>query len=180
MIIGIIGKLQAGKTTCSDFIKKNLPKDTKFEKVSFGDSLKEMILKAEICTREELWGTKTQFSRFMLQKIGTEIFRKQVDDNFWINKMMSKLVNIREKIGVDSIIVIDDVRFQNEADLVLSFKDGILIRIIRPEIQRLNIEDKHDSEVKQDLIKSNFEIINDGTLNDLECKIKTLLIDLGF
>jgi len=164
-IIGLIGKLQSGKTTASNFILDYYDAI----KLSFGDPVKEMILNAGLCNIEELWGVKTPFSRLMLQKIGTDIIRKQVDNNFWINKSKEKILKIKNE-NSNSLIVFDDVRFINEAELIKTF-DNILIRITRPNIERNNIEDKHDSEIEQDLINVNYEIINDGDLEQLRNKI---------
>jgi len=91
MIIGITGKMQAGKTTVANMIAKKIEM---CHLVAFADLLKEMILKSGLCNREELYEKKTDFSRLMMQKIGTEIIREQVDDYFWIKKMDSKIKNI--------------------------------------------------------------------------------------
>lgn len=166
MIIGLVGKLQSGKTTVANILKEFYPSSIK---IAFGDAVKEMILKAGLCTREELWGVKTDFSRLMMQKIGTDIIRKQVSNNFWIDKMREKINHILESKS-DSVIIIDDVRFINEAELVRNL-NGKLIRIVRPSLQQNKKENLHLSETEQDLINVNFEIINDSSLEDLKTKV---------
>lgn len=71
-------------------------------------------------------------------------------------------------------IVIDDVRFINEAAMVKMF-NGILIKIVRPSIEQNKEENKHLSEIEQDLILPDFEIINDGNLEELQQKVKEIL-----
>jgi len=152
MLIGITGKLYSGKTTTANFIKDLYPNTIL---LAFGDCLKEMIYNAGICSKEELWDKKTKFSRMMLQKIGTEIIRKQVSDNFWVNKMTEKISKIDRK----KLIVIHDVRFQNEVDMI-HFFHGKIIRIIRPSLKQNKEENKHISETEQDTIVADYEIIN--------------------
>ena len=71
-----------------------------------------MILNAGICNAEELWGKKTEFSRMMLQKIGTEIIRKQVSENFWVQKMAEKIAETFMDSPNENILILLD-----EADL---------------------------------------------------------------
>lgn len=167
MLIGLIGKLQSGKTSLANFIKEEYP-DTIL--LAFADSLKEMILNAGLCDEESLWGKKTDFSRLMLQKIGTEIIRKQVDDNFWVKKMIDKILSIPK----DKLIIVHDVRFRNEADAIRLFY-GKLYRIIRPELNQEKEENKHLSETEQDLIPVDYEIMNDKTIFELKIKAREIL-----
>jgi dephospho-CoA kinase len=168
MIIGIVGHLQVGKTTVANFIKEHNPDSIL---LSFADSLKEMIFNAGLCTKEELWGVKTPFSRLMMQKIGTEIIRKQVSENFWVNKMVNKIKNIPS----DKLIIIHDVRFLNEYDMVRFFH-GKMIRITRAGLDENSEENKHLSETEQDLIPSDVEIVNDGTIEDLKIKLSKVVL----
>lgn len=167
MIIGIIGKLKSGKTTLANLIKELHPETIE---LAFGDFLKEMIYKAGLCTREELWGEKTVFSRLMMQKIGTEIIRKQIDENFLVNKVAEKA----SKIDSKKLIIIHDVRFKNEADMIKLY-NGKLYRIIRPSLEQTGEENKHLSETEQDSIVADYEIINDQTLFELRIKAKKIL-----
>jgi ABC-type oligopeptide transport system ATPase subunit len=191
-VIGLVGKLQSGKTTVADIILDYYKKDYNIIcKYSFADLLKTMILNAGICTAEELWEKKTEFSRLMLQKIGTEIIRKQVSDIFWVQKMSEKIAETFMGSPSENIlIVIDDVRFLNEARLIksgnrtirgvsgYSLYDGTLIRITRPSLDQNKIENKHLSETEQDEILVDYEIINDGSLIFLKEKIVHILKSL--
>ena len=175
-IIGLVGKLQSGKSTSANFILDYLKKDYNIIcKYSFADLLKTMILNAGICNAEELWGKKTEFSRLMLQKIGTEIIRKQVSENFWVQKMAEKIAEtFMDSPNENILIVIDDVRFLNEAELISKF-GGTLIRIIRPDLEQNKNENKHLSEVEQDEILTDYEIINNVSLVELKDKIINIL-----
>lgn len=180
MLIGITGKLESGKTTIANFIEKIYP-DENVIKLAFADPLKEMIYKAGICKEEELWGKKTKFSRLMLQKIGTDIFRNQIDENFWVNEIAMKIIDINDQYDKNCIIVIHDVRFLSEANCIKSF-NGKIIRVIRSEDTKndydkfkkyicsffdKNDKNKHVSETEMDQIKEDYLIGNNKDLFSL-------------
>lgn len=167
-IIGITGKMYAGKTTISEYVMSH---NDNVYKLSFANLLKYMILKSGLCTKEELWGEKTDFSRLMLQKIGTDIIRNQIDQDFWVKKMKEAIDGILE-INQNAKIIIDDVRFKNEAHLIKEYKNSLLIRVDRPSIKSTS---SHRSEIEQDKIKVDMTILNDGSLEDLERKTKEVI-----
>jgi hypothetical protein len=185
-VIGLIGKLQSGKSTTGNIILEKYCNQP-CVKTAFGNLLKEMILNSGLCNENELWHEKTDFSRLMMQKIGTEIIRKQVDPNFWVKKMKIELEMFKNSNDTDPlfakslakppgelIMIIDDVRFQNEAELVKEY-GGTLIRIVRPSLNQNREANKHDSETEQDNIKVDYEIINDSSIEDLGKKVNEIL-----
>ncbi len=167
MIVGLVGKIQSGKTTLANLIKEEYSNTVL---LAFADSLKEIILNSGLCNKEELWEQKTDFSRLMLQKIGTEIIRKQIDENFWINKMHKKI----ELINKEKLIIIHDLRFINESYLIRSF-NGFLVRITRDNIDQNKEENKHLSETEQDSILVDYVIKNDKSLDDLRNEAKKII-----
>ena len=58
---------------------------------------------------------------------------------------------------------------------VIKMFKGIVIHIMRPTNQEDKEENKHLSETEQDLILSDFEIINDGSLDELQQKTEEIL-----
>lgn len=163
MIIGIIGKMQSGKSTVADMLLKKIPRSYS---VAFADCLKEMIIKSGICTHDELYVQKTDFSRMIMQKIGTEIFRNQINPNYWISGVDRKIKEIYCDYGRLATIIIHDVRFKNEAAYIQNTK-GILLRVTRNTINTVNAD--HDSETEQNLIATEDYIIeNDNDLLQLE------------
>ena len=70
--------------------------------------------------------------------------------------------------------VITDMRFKNEYDTIKDY-GGYAIKVTRPGVNPVN---SHSSE--DDLVdaKFNYEICNDGTLDDLENKVRDVLSDL--
>lgn len=124
-LIGLAGRAGAGKTEVANHLVQRYG----FRRMSFGDPLKKMLLNAGMCTKEELWGTKTEHSRWLLQKVGTDIFRKQVDPLFWVARTGRV---IRTMIEAGDRVVLDDIRFPEEAALVRAYLSaGLVIRLER-------------------------------------------------
>jgi hypothetical protein len=177
-VIGIIGKKESGKTTLAYMMERRFtqlvtPNPGIVFIRGFGDALKEMIVRAGFCTKEEVFQTKTDFSRMIMQKIGTEIIRDQVDPSFWIKKMDEFVQSARQINHREVYIIIHDVRFMNEAEYIRS-KGGILIKILRTS----SFEDTHRSESEQDSINADQIILNDGSLSYLQTKAEKFVDDL--
>jgi hypothetical protein len=145
-LIGLAGLAGAGKTT----IAKHLVEKYGFARTAFADPLKTMLINAGLCTYEECYVEKTQRSRELLQKIGTDIFRKQVDPLFWVNKTEDSIVRIwaEEKKRV----VVDDIRFPEEAQRIRDM-GGILIMVKRGDYVDPTAGSTHESERLVQLIE---------------------------
>lgn len=79
-----------------------------------------------------------------------EVFTREIEQSKWI---------------------ITDMRFPNEMEAVVE-KGGITIRVTRPG----TATGTHPSEIALDDAEFNYEIINDGTLEDLTEKVRQILI----
>lgn len=102
--------------------------------------------------------------RIWLQYFGTNVCRSFVD-NTWVNSTIQSLHK-----GLDYICT--DVRFPNEADAIRS-NGGIVIRIEREVCNQHS--NSHISEIAMDGYgKYNYEIHNNGTLEEFHTKIEEL------
>ena len=149
ILIGLVGKAGAGKTT----VAQRWIELYGFERMALADPLKEMLINAGMCTWEECYNKKTKMSRWLMQKVGTEIFRKQVDEDYWVKTMRERL---QKKLDSPARIVIDDVRMPNEAELIREF-GGVLIRVVRAGYQDEHAG-THETEVLLDSIEVDHEI----------------------
>jgi hypothetical protein len=138
--------------------------------------------------------------RDFLQKLGTEAMRDGLHTNVWVNalfadyrpvcdKFESKMLqtggNYTSSICSDCDCfpkwIITDMRFPNEMDAVKERK-GITIKVVRPVLNQTAYEKAyeethaHPSETALDNAKFDYEIINDGTIEDLIEKVKEILI----
>lgn len=162
-LVGIIGKKGSGKTECANVLIQNYG----FQKVSFADKLKQVVsdlfdipinclydpnLKE---TYDHRWG-KTY--REIMQLFGTEVGRCIYND-IWIYHTEKRILQ-----NSDDKIVIDDVRFKNEANLIKR-QNGLLLKIIRPSVSQE--QSLHASEVEQDEIKEDILLVNNSTKEDL-------------
>ena len=163
-IIGIVGKFESGKTTLARMMAKQFPSNN-VSVIAFADALKLMIVNADICTVKEVFVEKTPFSRMIMQKIGTGIFRDQVDENFWVKKLDEAISGANQEL-----VIVHDVRFLSEAKYIKS-KGGILIRITREG----KTGDDHRSETEQDSFWADHCVLNDGSFEDLKAKAKMLM-----
>jgi len=168
MLIGFLGKKEAGKTTSAMFWR-----DMRTAYIqSFASALKDMLVKADIITEQQARSqTKPPHVRELLQKIGTNIIRSQIDEDFWVKKMADK-VSTLDALDGRKDVVIDDVRFINEAKFITD-RGGVLILIQRPSLENT---DTHRSETELEKIRPHYTIINDGSLDDLKNKVEVIMI----
>ncbi len=151
-LVGLVGRAGAGKTT----VASHLVESFGFVRTAFGDPLKQMLITAGLCTREECYLEKTPRSRELLQKIGTEIFRKQVDPKFWVRKTAE---NVQRLFKTGRRVVIDDIRFPEEAAVIRAFmRDSVLIKLEREGHVDATAGATHESESLVDTIEADHVI----------------------
>ena len=175
IIIGITGKAGSGKDTLASYLESQ-----GFIKLSFGSAVKDIVsivtgwprdfvegINEERQLRETLIHPEyNKTCREMMQFIGTDLFRKQLNDNIWVNIIKNKI----ESDKINNKFVITDVRFDNEAQMIKSI-GGNIIQINRQNIHQLNHISENGITIDVDYI-----IENNGTISDLYNKIN-LYID---
>lgn len=127
--------------------------------------------------------------RFALQYIGTDVLRNNFHQDLWFMSLHNR---VRKNLSQN--VVISDVRFPNELDFI-SQNDGLLIKINRgkiPEWYDIAAAANKGDEVSRHLMSTNyahihqsewawagakvdFEVNNDGTLEDLKYQIKNII-----
>ena len=130
MIIGFVGKMGSGKDEAYNQLYAS---GIDIIQISFAGPLKDMVQKAWKFTDEEM-KNKTEMVRSTLQIVGTEVFRNQISEQFWVNCIDMHIRDndpLKERIKSDTKhIAITDIRFKNEGDWVRG-NDGVLIGIKR-------------------------------------------------
>jgi hypothetical protein len=145
MIIAFTGFKESGKTSAAKAIQG--------VHLHFADPVKNI---AKICFGWD--GNKDDRGRKLLQIIGTDAGRAYNPD-IWVNAMKEKIA----EAGPGQTIVIDDLRFNNEAELVKGL-GGIIILIKRDGYT----SDGHASEKGIDRKYVDITINCSGTVEDLQ------------
>ena len=181
MIILLTGNIGSGKSLSAKILCDLFG----LEEVTFAEPLKSFAMSIGF-TYEQVYGTQEQklqindfwkiSGREFLQKFGTDVCRDNLPEiipkmnmnnsQIWARVMEKKLI---EK----SNLVISDGRFMDEVRLVKKY-GGIVLRINR-SINKDKTEYKHKSEGIE--LPYDFEIDNNGTVEDLKEKLSILVKD---
>jgi len=153
-LIAITGKKGCGKSTAS----KHLELSHGFKRISFADPLKCMLLSLGLSS-EELWGEAKevpsellggQTPRHAMQTLGTEWGRNLVHKDIWILAWKIQVAKC------STPVVVDDLRFLNEAKIVKEL-GGKIILIERAETTTRGM---HISEVELEKIPYDMKIVS--------------------
>ena len=167
MIIGIYSPAaQSGKTTVAKFLQER-----GYTRLPFAQPMRDMLssMLSDLGYSEEriahhLYADKEAVlpelgvsARHLLRTLGTEWGRECVSPTVWLDVWLAKA---RRK----SFVVVDDVRFKNEADLIYLL-GGEVWRITRPGVVRTT---EHASEGGLDTwTRFSCDIVNSGSISDL-------------
>lgn len=199
-IIGVVGLIGSGKGTVGDYLSGH----KNFVSLSFAAALKDAVSAIFGWDRfllegsttisrdwreqpDEYWSGKLGrmiTPRLILQEMGTEVMRKNFHPNIWIDSLEKR---IQSETGS---IVITDVRFPNEADLIKRLSGQIVWVRKDPlpdwflEAQQGNMAPAielniHESERAWIGTPVDWTITNNGTLLGLYEKIDQLIKDIN-
>lgn len=167
-IIGITGKKFSGKDTVGNYLVEKYD----YKQYAYATALKLAVKDIFEFTDEQLntelkevvdtrWNITP---RRVLQYVGTDLFRNQsnvlfpdIGCDFWIKVLERKILKQLNE-NPDTKIVITDIRYKNEAELVKKL-GGNIIKLNRDT----NMTDNHTSETSIDEINIDYEINNNGT-----------------
>ena len=160
-VICISGKAQHGKDTVAEMIKRRFKFTGKsILIIHYGDLVKF------ICEKYFFWnGEKDKYGRGLLQKVGTDVIRKQRPD-YWVDSVIDILSFFP---GNWDYVLIPDCRFPNEIDKMKEIFDTHSVRVIRLDFDNgLTPKQKeHPSETSLDNYEFDSIIVNSGTMDDL-------------
>tara|TARA_B100000949_G_C14270251_1_gene446975 strand:+ start:1301 stop:1882 length:582 start_codon:yes stop_codon:yes gene_type:complete len=179
MIIGIAGKYGSGKGELASMITDNMKGDA--VRLSFADPIKEIV--------RVLIGNKPKDYHIpeynmtvakLYQVIGTNMFRDMIHKDIWVDHLKKRWGELNGSQDNNTIrwwpnnfiLIIDDLRFQNEVDWIRSNDGKIIyvesINIEREEESRKGRDNKHESENGIISLDPDFIIRNNGSLDELE------------
>ncbi len=169
-LVGFTGRMGSGKSSAADMLVKH-----GFNQVSFAGPLKEMareLLRYGFGYSEQdidfyLDNKEWQLPyvgcsmRHLLQTLGTEWGRNLIKQSLWLDsaKLRFKCIDYAD-------VVVDDVRFGNEAAMIRA-AGGLIIHLRRPGGSAV----QHVSEFPVSVHEGDVVIVNDGSLCDLFAKV---------
>ena len=170
-LIALTGYAGSGKST----VARHLVEAHGFTLVKFAGPLKAMMRCLGLGDREIEGALKEEphrvlnykTPRYAMQTLGTEWGRDLIGQNLWVDVAMT---SAQAAIDQGGSVVIDDCRFQNEADAVKRIS-GEVIQITRPGVGRIN---EHVSE--QTPVGPTFHWLNDSTEDDLRQMVTSYII----
>lgn len=165
LIVGLAGRKGVGKTSAGMFLERH-----GFVRFSFAERLKILSKQMFEFTENDLNGTGKEKKfrsyewtpREFMEKYGE--FMRYWDTNYWLGSLMNRIV-----FGKETKIVIDDIRYPNEADGIRKL-DGVLIQILRYEHQNpYKLDTESVSENSLNNYKFDFVVPEhrNGTLGEL-------------
>lgn len=168
MLIGLGGKKQSGKDETAGAIRSAFHLEP-VHRVAFADELKAEVAEACGVTVRFINEHKNNF-RLILQGWGTDFRRDLCEKTYWINKTRERL----ELLPEDAIVVVTDVRFPNEAQLIKDL-GGSLWKVERPALAAAQAGDPHASETALDDWPWDEVIVNGDSIAALHKKVREIL-----
>ncbi len=167
-IFVVAGKANSGKDTTCELINNYVKlKGKNAVNLQFSSYIK-MYAK----TISGWNGDEETKPRHLLQELGTEVIRNNIDNEFFIKRIIGD-INVYSYYS--DVITISDARMPEELDSIKnSFKKVYKIKIERPNYENnLNQEErKHITETALDNYNDyDYVLVNDGTLEDLNKKV---------
>ncbi len=166
----IAGKARHGKDTIGNYIKEYYS-NQKCIFLSFAHYIKEYAM----CISD--WdGQDETKPRELLQKLGTELIREQIDEMLFIHRMIE---DIRVYSYFFDIIIITDARLELEITTIRKTCSNVtVIHVERPSLvsELTQSQQQHRTETGLDHFHDyDYCIVNDGTLDALKQKVEKLL-----
>lgn len=166
---------QAGKSTVADMLVEEFG----FRRVKFAGAIKSM-LRALLLYQgakfeqidEMIEGSKKECvsdllgfrsPRYAMQTLGTEWGREAMDADFWTDIARGKISSL---VSIGKPVVIDDMRFENEAHMLRDFGGATFVKITRPSVEPKKgffkgLFGGHKSEGGLESFAFDLEIVND-------------------
>jgi len=157
MIIGLSGGKGCGKSSVARILERKYG----YEILSFATPIKEMLKAmglrdAELndpVLKEIKLDEYGKSPREIMQLLGTEFGRVMIADDIWVTAM-------KRKIQPGTKVVIDDVRFENEARFIRDSGGSVL------EVKRTKLDENSDTHISEAGIP---ESLIDGTIDNKSC-----------
>jgi hypothetical protein len=171
MIIGLTGLAGSGKSTVAMILEDEFG----YERIPFAEPIKKMA-RAFGLSHQEMSTDKEKPSELLcgrsprqfMQWLGTDLGRNMIGKDVWTRAWKRSVDNIEIDTFGPLLIVADDVRFPDEAEMIRSM-GGKIIRVLRDGAGSTSGAE-HESE--RHFIEYDLAIWNDGDIHELTVKVQ--------
>ena len=180
LLIGLTGRAGAGKSTVARMLEDGYA----FTPLALADPILDMIhalfasagidgaWAVERVLKEQ--PTPLGFSyRYLAQTLGTE-WGRRVSADLWLRVLDLRL---QSPALAGENIVVSDIRFPNEADMITQ-RGGVIVRVLRPPGTAAYLPALtagHASEAHTDVLPVTTELLNFGSLATLQDQVDRLI-----
>jgi dephospho-CoA kinase len=179
--IALTGKMRSGKDLCGSHLYINYG----FDRVAFGDALKKNA------HATYPWVSEFSKPRALYQQFGQ--LMREIEPDIWIKhaeQAVKGAIDFRVNTGAEKVgVVITDLRQPNEYEWARA-NGFTIIRVTAPDEDRIarakiagddfNEADlAHETESHIDGFTVDYEIHNDGSLDDLKRKVDEIMEEIG-
>lgn len=189
-IIALAGRKGSGKSTVKALLQNhpNVNADETNE-VSFASPIKRMLAEMGV-PEDSLYGDDEQKNvplpefggvtgRHLAVTLGTEWGRNMIHKSIWVMAMALEVKALEEmdaEDGTNSVLIIDDLRFQDELEFLRS-KGATIIGIHRGELPGSMLDQHISEQLPYRFAELGIPIIkNDSTLAELHQKVIALAV----
>lgn len=166
-IIGLSGKMGAGKTYLASYMLQNYG----FPVVSFADQLKRDLVHMGI-DPDEVYHKKTPIIRKLMQVYG-QAHRYQ-DPDYWLKRGMYRA----QELQGPHPVVFDDVRFFNEAEAIRQ-DGGIVVRLVNTGTKWTG-DDPSETDLDDYEDFDHYIVVGNGELEELTSAMDDILVYEGW
>jgi hypothetical protein len=172
-LIGLTGAAGSGKDAAADY----LVAQHAWRKVSFAQPLKDGLCAMFGWSPDEMndreWKERMlpdigKSPRQLMQTIGTEWGREMVRPDLWLILARDRITN---HINCGADVVVSDVRFDNEAEMIRGM-GGTIVHISRASIASVSA---HVSEVGVAILPADIRLSNNGDIASLYAAMNCLI-----
>ncbi len=168
----LAGKARTGKDTVAKVLTDYYEKRGKMVvQFGFSDYIKNYAMKITN------WdGNDETKPRDLLDIIGTDIVRKQINEDFFINRICEDIMVYKYFFDV---IIISGARFPNELDIPKKmFKNVAIIKMERPNFEN-NLTKKQKDHITEHSLEDyqsyDYLFINDGDISALKSRVMKMI-----
>jgi hypothetical protein len=118
-------------------------------------------------------GGEVQTRRQILQALGTDVFRQQINEDVWLQAALARVIAAEKEDRHDelNLWVVTDARFKNEIDFLRANFDRVrVVRLVREGATQGTAASAHVSERQNaEIVEDATVTVSDGEILKLQC-----------